>query len=76
MPGLPNPGASRGIIGALHGEKSYHRGASRWGEEGDQTDKDKKKKKIYLFKAKALQEVEELPLGIVSFLQPRLESHF
>lgn len=27
-PGLPNPGASRGITGALHGEKSYHRGAS------------------------------------------------
>lgn len=43
--GLPNPGASGGITGALHGEKSYHRGASQWGEEGDQSDKDKKKKK-------------------------------
>lgn len=36
----------------------------------------KKKKKINLFKAKALQGVEELPLGIVSFLQLRLQSHF
>lgn len=44
------------------------------GEEGDQTDKEKKK--INLFKAQALQGVEELPLGIVSFLQLRLESHF
>lgn len=45
-PGLPNPGASRGITGALHGEKSYHRGASWWGEEGDQTEKDKKNQSI------------------------------
>lgn len=59
--------------------QGHHRRAARGEElspreEGDQTDKDKKK--ILLFQAKALQGVEELPLGIVSFLQPRLESHF
>lgn len=45
VPGLPKPGAGRGITGALHGGKSYHRGTFWWGEEGDHTDKDKKKKK-------------------------------
>lgn len=52
-------------------EESYHKGAS-WGGEGDQAEKEE----INLFKAKALQGLEELPLAIVRFLQLRLESHF
>lgn len=39
------------------------------------TNREGKKTKIHLFKAKALQGLEKLLLGIVSFLQLRLESH-
>ena len=71
MTGLPDPGPSRGITGALHGRRVIARV-----HPGEERAIKPRRKKINLFKAKALQGLEELPLGIASFLQLRLESHF
>lgn len=70
-PVFPSPELAGASPARCTGRRVITEGRGRSNRQGQ-----KKKKKILLFQAKALQGVEELPLGIVSFLQPRLESHF